>query len=124
MLLEKFVPIVNSTIENHSFGAAEIVMAVTDASNSKNMCIYIDNGLYSNRLSIDSATFTGKELLKAIDFKGLKLCFYDIQYSNHSKWCCPYWLILELKEEYPEHYSGQLLLEIKEMIRELRNQLL
>lgn len=124
MLLEKFVPIVNSTIENHSFGTAEIVMAVTDASNSKNMCIYIDNGLYSNRLSIDSATFTGKELLKAIDFKGLKLCFYDIQYSNHSKWCCPYWLILELKEEYPEHYSGQLPLEIKEMIRELRNQLL
>ena len=124
MLLEKFVPIVNSTIENHSFGTAEIVMAVTDTSNSKNMCIYIDNGLYSNRLSIDSATFTGEELLKSIDFKGLKLCFYDIQYSNHSKWCCPYWLILELKEEYPEHYSGQLPLEIKQMIRELRNQLL
>ena len=124
MLLEKFVPIVNSTIENHSFGTAEIVMAVTDASNSKNMCIYIDNGLYSNRLSIDSATFTGEELLKSIDFKGLKLCFYDIQYSNHSKWCCPYWLILELKEEYPEHYCKDLPLEIQQMVDELREKLI
>ena len=116
MLLEKFVPVVNSIIENHAFGTAEIVMAVTDASNSQNMCIYIDNGLYSNRLSIDSATFTGEELLRAIDFNGLKLAFRDFEYNNHSKWCCPYWLVLELKQEYPEHYSGQLPLEIKEMI--------
>ena len=124
MLLEKFVPVVNSTIENHAFGAAEIVMAVTDASNSKNMCIYIDNGLYSNRLSIDSATFTGEELLKSIDFKGLKLCFDDFEYGNHSKWCCPFWLILELKGEYPEHYCKDLPLEIQQMVDELREKLI
>ena len=124
MLLEKFVPIVNSTIENHSFGAAEIVMAVTDASNSENMCIYIDNGLYSNRLSIDSATFTGEDLLRAIDFNGLKLTFKDYGYDKHVKWTCPYWLILELKCEYPEHYSRDLPLEIKEMVESLREQLL
>lgn len=124
MLLEDFLPTMNSVIENLSFGSAEIVMAVTDATNPKNICIYTDNGIYSSMLTVENAEFTGKELLKAIDFTGLKLAFVDYEFDNHTKWCCPYWLILELQSEFPNHYSRDLSIEIEEMIESLREQLL
>lgn len=124
MLLEDFLPIMNSVVENLSFGTAQIVMAVTDARNSSNICVYTDNGIYSSKVSIENAEFTGEELLKSIEFNGLKLAFKDYEFDKHVKWTCPYWLILELRCEYPEHYSRDLPLEIKEMIESLREQLL
>ena len=115
---------VNLAVEKLPFGDTEIVTVVTNADNPSEMCVYIDNGIYCIKLSFFDVDFDGKELLSNIDFDGLKLKFSDYGFNNHTKWCTPYWLIIELKEEYPEHYSGQLPLEIQQMIRELRNQLL
>ena len=115
---------VNLTVEKLPFGETEIVTAVTNADNPSEMCVYVDNGIYCIKLSFFDVNFSGKDLLTKIDFDGLKLAFEDYEFNNHTKWCTPYWMIIELKEEYPEHYSGQLPLEIKEMIEELRKQLL
>ena len=115
---------VNLTVEKLPFGETEIVTAVTNADNPSEMCVYVDNGIYWIKLSFFDVNFSGKDLLTKIDFDGLKLAFEDYEFNNHTKWCTPYWMIIELKEEYPEHYSGQLPLEIKEMIEELRKQLL
>ena len=114
----------NLTVEKLPFGDTEIVTAVTNADNPSEMCVYVDNGIYCIKLSFFDVDFSAKALLSNIDFRGLKLEFKDYEFDNHTKWCTPYWLIIELKEEYPEHYSGQLPLEIQQMIRELRNQLL
>ena len=124
MLLDDAIKKVNLTVEKLPFGDTEIVTAVTNADNPSEMCVFVDNGIYCIKLSFFDVDFSGKELLSSINFDGLKLTFEDYEFSNHTKWCTPYWLIIELKEEYPEHYSGQLPLEIKEMIRQLRNQLL
>ena len=115
---------VNLAVEKLPFGDTEIVTAVTNADNPSEMCVYIDNGIYCIKLSFFDVDFSAKTLLSNIDFNGLKLVFEDYGFSNHTKWCTPYWMIIELKEEYPENYSGQLPLEIQQMIRELRNQLL
>ena len=124
MLLKKIVPVVNAAVERLAFGAAKIVIAVTDADNSENVCVYIDNGTYSSKLTIEDAEFTGKELLRAIDFTGLKLAFDDYEFDNHTKWCCPDWIIHYLIGDYPrEHWESERP-ETKQMIRDLKKQLI
>ncbi|MEE0941998.1 MAG: hypothetical protein UIB63_02670, partial [Methanobrevibacter sp.] len=73
MLLEKFIPKMNVVVENLPFGVAEIIIAVTDATNPANICVYTDNGFYCSKVTIENAEFTGRELLESIDFDGLKL---------------------------------------------------
>lgn len=124
MLLKKIVPVVNADVERLAFGAAKIVIAVTDVENPENICVYIDNGFYSSKLTIEDAEFTGRELLKAIDCTGFKLAFDDYEFDNHAKWCCPDWIIHYLIGDYPrEHWEAEKP-ETMQMIKELRNQLL
>ena len=124
MLLKKIVPIVNAAVERLAFGAAKIVIAVTDADNPKNVCVYIDNGTYSSKLTIEDTEFSGEELLGAIDFSGLKLAFDDYEFNNHTKWCCPDWMIHYLIGDYPrEHWEAERP-ETKQMIRDLRKELI
>lgn len=115
---------VNLTVEKLPFGDTEIVTAVTNADNPSELCVYVDNGIYCIKLTFFDVDFTSKELLFHIDFDGLKLAFIDYEFNNHIRWCTPYWLIIELKQEFPENYSGELPFEIKQMISELRDQLL
>ena len=115
---------VNLTVEKLPFGDTEIVTAVTNAYNPSEMCIYVDNGIYCIKLSFFDVDFSGKELLSNIDFDGLKLAFSDYGFNNHTKWCTPYWMIVELSGNYPDNYSGNLPPHIKEMIESLRKQLL
>ena len=124
MLLEKFIPKMNAVVENLQFGTAKIVIAVTDATNPANICVYTDNGFYCSKVTIENAEFTGPELLKSINFDGLKLAFDDYEYSNHTKWCSPKWLIHCLIGDYPkEHWEAERP-ETKQMIRDLRKQLI
>jgi len=114
----------NDVVDNLPFGAAEIIIAVTDATNPANICVYTDNGFYCNKVTIENAEFTGRELLESIDFTGLKLAFDDYEYSNHAKWCCPNWLIHYLIEDYShEHWQAERP-EIKQMIMDLKKQLI
>lgn len=115
---------VNLTVEKLPFGDTEIVTAVTNANNPSEMCVYVDNGIYCIKLSFFDVDFTGKDLLSNIDFDGLKLVFSDYEFNNHTKWCTPYWMIIELKQKYPDNYSGNLPNEIMDMIERLRKQLL
>ncbi len=124
MLLGKFLPTMNSVVEKLPFGTAEIVIAVTDATNSENICVYTDNGFYCSKLTIENAEFTGCQLLESIDFEGLKLAFVDYEFDNHTKWCSPSWLIHYLIGDYPhEHWEAERP-ETKQMIRDLRKQLI
>lgn len=124
MLLEKFIPKMNDVVENLPFGASKIMIAVTDATNPANICVYTDNGFYCSKVTIENAEFTGPELLKSINFDGLKLAFDDYEYSNHTKWCSPKWLIHYLIGDYPkEHWEAERP-ETKQMIRDLRKQLI
>ena len=124
MLLEKILPKMNVVVENLPFGTAEIIIAVTDATNPANICVYTDNGFYCSKVTIENAEFTGPELLKSINFDGLKLAFDDYEYSNHTKWCSPKWLIHYLIGDYPnEHWEAERP-ETKQMIRDLRKQLI
>lgn len=116
MLLDDVIKKVNLTVEKLPFGETEIVTAVTNANNPSEMCVYVDNGIYCIKLSFFDVNFSGKDLLTKIDFDGLKLAFSDYEFNNHTKWCTPYWMIIELKQEYPEHYSGNLPDEIVNMI--------
>lgn len=115
---------VNLTVEKLPFGDTEIVTAVTNANNPSEICVYVDNGIYCIKLSFFDIDFDGKELLFHIDFDGLKLAFEDYEFSNHTRWCTPYWMIIELKQKYPDNYSGDLPDEIMDMIEGLRKQLL
>lgn len=115
---------VNLAVDKLPFGDTEIVTAVTNANNPSEMCVYVDNGIYCIKLSLFDVDFDGKELLSHIDFGGLKLAFEDYEFSNHTKWCTPYWMIIELKQKYPDNYSGNLPNEIMDMIEGLRKQLL
>ena len=115
---------VNLTVDKLPFGDTEIVTAVTNADNPSEMCVYVDNGIYCIKLSFFDVDFDGKELLSNIDFNGLKLVFCDYEFNNHTKWCTPYWMIIELKQKYPDNYSGDLPDEIVNIIEELRKQLL
>lgn len=124
MLLENLIPKMNDVVENLPFGAAKIVIAVTDATDPTNICVYTDNGFYCSKVTIENAEFTGRELLKSIDFDGLKLAFEDYEYSNHTKWCCPNWLIHYLIGDYPrEHWEAEKE-ETRQMIRDLRKKLI
>ena len=124
MLLEKFIPKMNAVVENLQFGTAKIVIAVTDATNPANICVYTDNGFYCSKVTIENAEFTGRELLESIDFDGLKLAFEDYEFDNHTKWCSPKWLIHCLSGDYPkEHWEAERH-ETKQMIRDLRKQLI
>ena len=60
----------NAVVENLPFGAAKIMIAVTDATNPANICVYTDNGFYCSKVTIGNAEFTGRDLLKSIDFDG------------------------------------------------------
>ena len=124
MLLEDVIKKVNLAVDKLPFGDTEIVAAVTNADNPSEMCVYVDNGIYCIKLSFFDVEFSGKELLSNIDFDGLKLVFKDYGFDNHTKWSTPYWMIIELKQEYPEHYSGDLPDELNDMIGGLRKQLL
>ena len=124
MLLDDVIKKVNLTVDKLPFGDTEIVTAVTNADNPSEMCVYVDNGIYCIKLSFFDIKFSGKALLSNIDFNGLKLSFEDYEFSNHTKWCTPYWMIVELSGNYPNNYSGNLTPHIKEMIESLREQLL
>ena len=115
---------VNLAVEKLPFGDTEIVTVVTNADNPSEMCVYIDNGIYCIKLSFFDVDFDGKELLSNIDFNGLKLAFCDYEFNNHTRWFTPYWMIIELKQKYPDNYSGDLPDEIVNMIEGLRKQLL
>ena len=115
---------VNLTVEKLPFGDTEIVTVVTNADNPSEMCVYIDNGIYCIKLSFFDVDFDGKELLSNIDFNGLKLAFCDYEFYNHTRWFTPYWMIIELKQKYPDNYSRDLPDEIVNIIEELRKQLL
>lgn len=115
---------VNLAVEKLPFGDTEIVTAVTNVDNPSEICVYVDNGIYCVKLSFFNVDFDGKDLLFLIDFDGLMLAFSDYEFNNHTKWCTPYWMIIELKQEYPDNYSGDLSDEIVNMIKELRKQLL
>ena len=124
MLLDDVIKKVNLTVEKLPFGDTEIVTVVTNADNPSEICVYVDNGIYCIKLSFFDVDFDGKELLSNIDFNGLKLVFCDYEFNNHTKWCTPYWMIIELKQKYPDNYSGDLPDEIVNIIEELRKQLL
>lgn len=124
MLLKKIVPVVNTAVEKLPLGAAKIIIAVADVNNLENMCVYIDNGFYCSKLAIENAEFTGRELLESVDFDGLKLAFEDYEYSHHAKWCTPNWFVHYLIGDYPhEHWEAERP-ETKQMIRDLRKQLI
>lgn len=124
MLLDDVIKKVNLAVEKLPFGDTEIVTAVTNVDNPSEMCVYVDNGIYCIKLLFFDVDFCGKELLSHIDFNGLKLAFCDYEFNNHTRWCTPYWMIIELKQKYPDNYSGDLPDEIVNMIKELRKQLL
>ena len=63
MLLEKILPKMNAVVENLPFGAAKIVIVVTDATNPANICVYTDNGICCSKITIENAEFTGRELV-------------------------------------------------------------
>lgn len=118
------LPKMNDVVENLPFGVAEIIIAVTDVNNPANICVYTDNGFYCSKVTIENAEFTGRELLESIDFDGLKLAFEDYEFDNHTKWCSPKWLIHCLIGDYPkEHWEAERP-ETKQMIRDLRKQLI
>lgn len=124
MLLDDVIKKVNLAVDKLPFGDTEIVTAVTNADNHSEMCVYVDNGIYCIKLSFFDVDFDGEELLSHINFDRLKLAFEDYEFSNHTKWCTPYWMIVELSGNYPDNYSGNLPPHIKEMIESLRKQLL
>jgi hypothetical protein len=113
MLLDDVIKKVNLAIDKLPFGDTEIVTVVTNANNPSEMCVYVDNGIYCIKLSFFDVDFDGEELLSHINFDRLKLTFEDYEFSNHTKWSTPYWMIVELSGNYPDNYSGNLPPHIK-----------
>ena len=124
MILQESVEQIENAIGDLPFGKTQIVIAVTNSENESEMSVYVDNGTYCLQIRLDDVDFTGKNLLKSIDFDGLKLAFADRQFDNHPKWCTPRWMIYMIKGTFPKSHWEAEDEETKNLIRWLRGKLL
>lgn len=124
MILQKSIEQVKSAIGDLPFGKTEIVIAVTNSEDESEICVYVDNGTYCLQIKLSDVDFSGEDLLKSIDFDGLKLVFTDREFDNHPKWCTPRWMIYMLKGTFPKSHWEEEDEETKKLIKWLRRQLL
>ena len=124
MNLQESIEQVENAIEDLPFGKTQIVIAVTSSGNKSEMCVYVDNGIYCLQIRLSDIDFSGEDLLKLIDFDGLKLAFADRQFDNQPKWCTPQWMIYMIKGTFPKSHWEAEDDETKNLVRWLRGQLL
>lgn len=124
MILQKSIEQVKSAIGDLPFGKTEIVIAVTNSEDESEICVYVDNGTYCLQIKLSDVDFSGEDLLKSIDFDGLKLVFTDREFDNHPKWCTPRWMIHMIKGTFPKSHWEAEDEGTKNLIKWLRDQLL
>ena len=124
MNLQESIEQVENAIGDLPFGKTQIVIAVTSSENESEMCVYVDNGIYCLQIRLSDVDFSREELLKSIDFDGLKLAFADKEFDNHPKWCTPRWMIYMINGTFPKSHWEEEDEETKKLIKWLRSQLL